>query len=274
MREISVNKKKWCKLQKNIVFFLLLSVNTSLLANQFVLDLAYQVESGDYGGDSDTDVTIVPVLLKYYTDVWSFGAEISYVSVTGSATVIPGSNGQLFGQGSGSGSAATTTSKSVTRSGMGDSKLSLSRAFFPEQKDGVFYELTATVILATADEDKLLGKGENDYTIKLKTSSKLGLWSPALTVGYQLTGGTADTDFNNTLFFSVGSGYKLNKNSSLGVGYDFQQAVIDGVDDYAALTFNYSTQLNNDVELTLAMKMGLTDNSLDRGYSISASIPF
>ena len=266
--------KKWNTSLPTLLLFSLLGLSFSLQANKFVIDLSYQVETVDYGTDSDTDVTIIPVLFKYYTDVWSFGAEISYVSVTGSETVIPGTNGQFFGQGVGTGSVEGATSTSITRSGIGDTKLSISRAFFPQQKDAVFYELTAMAKIATADEQKFLGKGENDYSIKLKASVKTGLWLPALTVGYQFTGDMADADFNDTLFFSIGSGYKLSKKSTLGLGYDFQQAVTDGADDFAAVVLNFSTQLENGIDLNFVMKTGLTDNSLDRGFGVSTSIPF
>lgn len=265
--------KMWRFLQNIALVYLFMGVS-ALQASQWVLDISYQFETGDYSEDSETEVTTIPVLLKFYTDVWSYGIEIPYLSVTGIDTVIPGSNGQFIGPGKGANNTVVSSSRSVTRSGLGDMRVSVSRAVFPQQSDGLFFEITVTAKLATADENKNLGTGENDYSVKLAFSSNKGHWTPGLTVGYQLTGDTDETDFNDVFFASIGTGYKLSRDSSMGVGYDFQQSVTDGVDDFGAITVDYSKELSRSTTLGIAIKKGVTDNSLDTGLSFSASFSF
>ncbi|MBC8212371.1 MAG: DUF3187 family protein [Gammaproteobacteria bacterium] len=262
-------------LKKSIPLLLPLLLMTNVRAGQFVLDVAYQLESGDYGSDTSTDVSSIPLQLKYFADVWSFALEVPYVSVRGDATVVPGVRGQSAGQGPGSSiNTPTSTTQSVTRSGIGDSQLSVSRAFFPQQQEGIFYELTATVKLATADQKKSLGTGETDYSIKLSMSMEMGNWMPGVSAGYQLTGDTADTDFNDVWFFSAGTGYRLDQSSRLSAGIDFEQAVNDGADDFTAVSLGYSRDLASQASVGINVKAGLTDNSLDKGLSVFVSIPF
>jgi len=261
-------------LKKPSLFLLPVLALTNVQAGQFVVDVAYQLESGDYGSASTTDVTRVPLQLKYFADVWSFAVEVPYLSVSGDATVVPGVRGQSTGQGQGANSNnATTTTQSVTRSGFGDSQLSVSRAFFPDQPDGIFYELTGAVKLATGDEQKSLSSGEVDYSIKLSISSEIERWMPGLSFGYQLTGDSADTDFNNVWFLSVGTGYRLEQGSSLSAGVDYEQAVSDSADDFAAISLGYSRKLGSQATVGVTLKAGLTDNSLDQGLSVFVSIP-
>ena len=263
-------------LKKTSFFVLPLVMMTNVQGGQFVLDVGYQLESGDYGSSSSTDVTRIPVQLTYFADVWSVGVKVPYVSVRGDATVIPGVRGQASGQGQGPGSgslAALPTTQSVTRSGLGDSQISVSRAFFPEQPGEIFYELTAAVKLPTADEQEALGSGETDYSIKLSISSEVGPWMPGLSVGYQFTGDTANTDFNDIGFVSVGTGYRLDKDSTLSAGIDYEQAVIDGADDFSVVSMGYTRELASQTKIGVTLKAGLTDNSLDQGVSVFVSIP-
>ena len=257
------------------VLLLSLFAVDALQAEQFTLGLSYQFETGDYGSATSTDVETIPLTLKYYADVWSFGAELAYVSVSGDEAFIPGTTSRGFGRGPRSGGITTTSStSSVSRSGMGDSRVFVARAFFPEQKGDWFYELTASIKLATADDRRSLGTGEVDYSIKLASSTRLGRWIPGITLGYQLTGDSAVTDFNDVLFFSLGSGYALGRYSTLGFGYDFQQAVSNGVDDFAAISLTYSYETGGGIDLSASLKAGLSDNSLDKGLALAASIPF
>ena len=264
-------------LPQALLFTLCLVSAPPLLAGQLVTEIGYEYEDAA----ADTEITTVPLQLTYYTDVWSYAIELSWLSVSGDATVIPDSRGGIVnaqGQtvnapGNTPGN-TTAITNSVTRSGMGDTRLSLARAFFPERDDGVFYEVTATVKLPTANEDKFLGTGETDYSVKLAMSIERDRWSPGLELGYQWTGDRPDTDFNDVVFASVGTGYRIDRHSSMGFGFDFRQATVDGADDYASIGVNYSTDILQRSRLGFGVDTGLTDNSPDAAFGVSLSTEF
>lgn len=265
------------KAQRPLLFFAvaLVAMNCDVsYGDKLVVDVSYQFETGDYSEQSDTDVTSIPVQLKYYADVWSFSVKVPFLSVTGVETIIPGSNGQSFGHGGMNSATGSSSSSTVTRSGPGDIRVSVSRAFLSQQPGDLFYEMTATVKLATADEKKFLGTGENDYSIKIFISSTIGNWMPGLTLGYLVTGDTADIDYNDVFFISAGTAYLLSRKSTLGIEYDYQQAVSEGDDDFAAITADYSYEFSKGSSVGFAIKKGLTDNSPDIGFNISTSISF
>ena len=83
-----------------------------------------------------------------------------------------------------------------------------------------------------------------------------------------------DTDYNDVMFVSAGVAYPLSRSATLGIDHDFQQAVTDGTDDFAMISLSFSQQLTQGANLSVAIKAGLTDNSPDKGFSLSASFPF
>ena len=263
-------KKQWVRICIGCAMLL----TTSAQADQWVMALAYEYESGEYSSDLETEVTTIPVALEYYGESWSFAVEVPYITITGDSERIPGSDGGSMGHGMGSsGGGGSSTIQSVTRSGLGDASVSATRAFFPKQSGDFFYKVGASIKLPTANEDKNLGTGETDFSFKLAISNEYGYWLPGLSVGYQITGDRADTDFNDVLFYSIGTGYQLPNYTVIGIGYDFKQALSDDDDDFAAITIDLSHELENRSKLGVAFKSGLTDNSPDYGFSLSWAMP-
>jgi hypothetical protein len=244
-------------------------------AEQLIIDVSYEYETGDFStpGD-DVDIISIPVALTYFSEKWSYSVEIPYISLSGNTSFIPGSNGQIISPGKGSQPNIAASTKTITRSGLGDIRLSISRAFFAQNSNGPFQEVTATVKLATADDNENLGTGENDYSLKWSISTTVGRWLPGFKLGYQMKGDNADTDFDNTYFLSLGTGYQVARYTSVGLGYDYQQAATEDSDEFAALTFDISHEIEGGSKISFAVKKGFSDNSPDSGFSISYSMPY
>gem|GEM_PF-1702113 len=251
----------------------LLSAIPSLHADKLVAAASQSFESGDYGGATTTDINTTSLKLAYFGEVWSASIKIPYVTVSGIDSIIPGTRGNVRGNGTG---AATTTSTltRVTRSGIGDTQLALARAFLPEMDDDLFVEWTLGVKLATADEAQLLGSGENDYSIKLYADRQFGDWLPGVSIGFQFTGDTPQTDYNDIVFASIVAAYRLGQHSSLGFSYDFEQASSDGVEDFAALGVDFSSDISRNSRFGVAVQRGLTDSSPDTGLSLFVNMSF
>lgn len=66
-----MNRLKQKPLHIVSIVFAALLMPALVQAGELVVDLSYQLESGSYGSDSTTDVTTIPLVLKYYENEWS-----------------------------------------------------------------------------------------------------------------------------------------------------------------------------------------------------------
>ncbi len=256
-----------------LVALALLSAMPALLADKLVAGASQSFESGDYGGATTTDINTTSLKLAYFGEVWSASIRIPYVTVSGIDSIIPGTRGNVRGNGAGA-TTTTSTLTRVTRSGIGDTQLTLARAFLPEMDDDLFVEWTLGVKLATADEAQLLGSGENDYSIKWYADRQFGDWLPGVSIGYQFTGDTPQTDYNDIVFASIGAAYRLGQHSSLGFSYDFEQASSDGVDDFAALGIDFSSDISRNSRFGVGLQRGMTDSSPASGLNLFVNLSF
>jgi hypothetical protein len=276
MKEISA-----LQLRVFLVLLLIPGLVVPLRADTWDVGAGYSYESGDFGTGEDVDVSIFTVLLDYYGDVWGASLELPYVSVTGSETIVPstsgqGASGNGFGYGNNNTGSTTTSSgsESVTREGIGDIGLSISRAFFPETENGAFHEAIFSIKLPTASESENLGSGEADYSLELATSLQRGAWSPLFALGYQLTGDPPDVDLNDVWFYSLGIRYDIGDSSRIGLIYDFRQALVDDEPDGESLSVSLNTRPTADLSFNLELTAGLTDANADSAVAVSVSTRF
>lgn len=181
------------------------------------LSTGIDYSSGDYGLNTDTDITYIPVSLKYATLPWSFKATVPYVHITGPGGVIAGADGGIV--------INSATSKKTTEQGLGDIVLSASYALDTLLDTSTLIDVTAKAKIATADESKGLGTGENDYSLQLDTAKAYGNLMPFATVRYKVMGDPDGIDLSNSWFGSVGADYKTSDKIHLGMSYDYKQAV-------------------------------------------------
>jgi hypothetical protein len=236
------------------------------------LSTGYDYSSGKYGQQVTTEIETLLITMNYLRGPWSLNLTVPTIRVTGNGTVIPGANGPssfenfssgFFGTGS---TGNASTSQTVTHSGLGDASASVGYAYFPA--NGNFYEITAKVKFATADVDKGLGTGENDYTLQFDAVFNSGAVSPYFSLGYAITGDSSLYTYKNVPYGTLGLIFKTGAASSFGVGYDYRQATVDGSDDLqqASVFFNWSG--SRQWATTLSALTGFTDSSPDFGVSL------
>ena len=254
----------------------LLAAGAVQAADGFSLGVGADYSSGDYGEDVTTEITSVPVTAKYVTGAWTWKASLPWLRVSGDADVIPGlgrvandnPNGRGRGNGNGNGGSPDPVEDRTddTTSGIGDLRLSATYAFDTGTPLGA--DLTANVKIATADEDKSLGTGENDYGFAVDLYRDFD--------GAMLFGGASYMMLGDSEFIDVdavaGANFGVSRrvgSGSLGLMYDWRQAASDDSDDRSELIGFYGFQAGIDGRMQLYATGGLSDGSPDWGAGLS-----
>ena len=245
----------------------------------FSLGVGVDYSSGDYGSDTTTKILSVPFTGKYTTGDWTFKASLPWVRVQGDANVVPGLGSVLnlnpLGRGrgnSGGGSGGTTAPTTGTTSGIGDLRLAATYAIPMQGKWAV--DLTGNVKIATADEDKGLGTGANDYGAAVDVYRSVGAATTLFGgVGYTVLGNSDFIQTDSVYNANVGVSHKLG-NNSIGAMYDYRQPTSDTADDRSEVTGFYSFPTSDTSKMQLYATKGLTDGSPDWGAGLSFTAGF
>jgi hypothetical protein len=247
----------------------LLSLGNPATASEVRVTAGYEYSSGDYGQAVTTEIETVPVQIQVLQDAWSFSLTVPYIRVTGNGTVVPGAAGPVtfssfssgfFGGGGGS------STETVTNSGLGDITAGLGYAL-PSQSG--FYEVSARVKFGTADPDKGLGTGENDYYLQFDAIPGSGKSSPYFTVGYVITGDSATYTYEDVAYGSAGIMFRNGQNGSMGIGYDYRQSAVAGSDDLQQISAYVDWKTSRNGSVALSGLVGLSDSSPDFGISLN-----
>jgi hypothetical protein len=233
------------------------------------MSVGLEHSAGKYGGTSSTDITSVPVALRYATDDWSLKLSVPYLFVTGDGSVVVGSGGR--GRHSTSTTTTTTTTRTTT-SGIGDVVAFASYSLLRSEEGDAGLDVAARIKFGTASTK--FGSGENDYAAQASTWAAFGNFTPSLMLGYEKLGSTAAVPLDNAAYGSLGLDYLLSDESNMGMEYWYaQQASATG---YAQkeLSLYAATQIGKDSHLRAFVMKGLSDGSPDTGYGVSLSSGF
>ncbi len=154
---------------------------------QFSLGTGFDFSSGKYGGSTTTEILYIPVTGKYESDNLTLKLTVPYISVTGTGYVVPGvgplsmSNGTTMGMGN-----PVTSTKSTSNSGLGDVTASVGYNVY--DGDTISFDLFGNVKFGTADVNKGLGTGKNDYSAQLDGYYSLNSATLFATAGYKIMG--------------------------------------------------------------------------------------
>ncbi len=174
--------------------------------------------SGDYGGTTDTTITIIPFTAKYETGPWLFGLTLPWLMVQGDANV-----NRDLGRIGGVGVGGTRTA-----SGIGDIVASVTHEL-GMMADGTAFDLTGQIKFGTADAGKGLGTGENDLRIMVDAYRNVAEFTPFVTLGYKILGDPPGVNLRNAFFAWVGSSMKIDAARSVGlVWYGQQKTSVNG----------------------------------------------
>jgi len=260
-------------------------------SDQFSLSAGADYSSGKYGTDTTTDIWSVPVTAAYQSDRWTFKLTVPYINITGPGNVIPGvgkvdNNNPLCrgvgravggaihacGSSSTGGTAATTTSGSA--SGLGDITASAGYELFGSADRTFGLDLTGKVKFGTADENKGLGTGKNDYGLSLDTYKVSGAWTAFGGVGWMKYGSSQYIKLKNGFNANIGADYKLSTSDSIGAYYYYRERIADGGAPQSELTGYWNHKFNDNLRVQAYALGGFANGSPDYGAGASLKYTF
>lgn len=233
---------------------------------RFTLGVGAEYTTGDYGGSKSVDEVYVPVTATLELERVAMRLTVPYLSVRApELTVISGPDGQpIVGEG-----------PRTTESGLGDVLASITVFDVLRNPAGdVALDLTGKVKFGTADDEKGLGTGEQDYSLQADVYRFFEHSTLMGTVGYAKRGDPADYDLEDTMFASVGASFVVAGGTRLGAFYDFREASVPGSDDLQEVSAWAATGVGRNGRAQLYLLAGIGDSSPDWGGGVSFSTSF
>ncbi len=228
--------------------------------------------SGDYGTSQTTTIWSIPFTARYDHGPWTFKGSIPWLEVSGPATVIPGvgvvNNTNPSGRGRGGGGATTATT-SGTASGIGDLVLSATYAAYYDRASQLGIDLTGKVKVATADEDKGLGTGENDFAAIVEAYKTIDRLTLLGGIGRHFLGSSTFIPLDDVWSWSLGASYRIDDRDSAGLTFDARQRVSPSAFPQRELTAFWSRKLDRDWKSQAYVLKGFADGSPDWGAGLS-----
>lgn len=249
--------------------------------DQFSLAAGADYTSGKYGTNATTDIWSVPITAAYTTDRWTFKLVVPYIHISGADNVIPGvgrvDNTNPRGRGHGR-AAATGTSVAASSggtgsaSGLGDVVASVGYEVFQSSDHTFGVDLTGKVKFGTADENKGLGTGQNDYGASLDAYKVYDKWTVFGGAGWMKYGSSAYVQLKNGFNANVGLGYKLSHDDEFGAYYYYREKIASNGGPQSEVTAYWNHKLSQNLRLQTYVLGGFADGSPD--YGVGASLKY
>lgn len=229
---------------------------------QLYLSTGLDYSSGNYGGSTSTDILLVPVIAKYETGPWTYKLTVPLIEVTGPGNVVPGVGRENAVKGK-KGAAVGGTS---TESGLGDIIGAVTYNLFAGSASEPAIDLTGKIKLGTADHDKGLGTGENDYSAQIDAYQAFDRVTGFATLGYSILGSSSAIPLDNVFYVAIGAGYKFDDRLTGGLMLDLRQAASSTSGARRELTGYVNYKLDRDWKVQGYLLHGFADGSPDVGF--------
>lgn len=223
--------------------------------NQFSLGSGFDYSSGKYGNTVATDILYVPVTGKYETEDFTFKLTVPYISITGPGGVVRGI-GRL-------GRIITRTTK-TTNSGLGDVTSSLTYSAY--SGESLSLDLVGNAKFGTADVQKGLGTGENDYSGQVDGYYALDDTTLFATAGYKTYGSPAGQNLSNTSYGTIGVSQKVSKKISMGGMFDTTESASATSTATRELTVYLTNKISSSLKIQVNVLRGFSSASPDYGF--------
>jgi hypothetical protein len=247
-------------------------------ADGFSLGVGANYSTGDYGTDVTTEIVSIPVTARFDTGNWSFRASLPWISITGDPNVLPGtgpvSNVNPIGRGRLLPPVGEDGDFGETRgsaSGIGD--LTLRAVYSLPTQGPMGADISFIGKIATADEDKGLGTGANDYGVAVDLYRSFGDTTLFGGVSYMSLGSSTFIDVDNVFGANVGVSWTAGT-GQLGVMYDYREAASSRFDDRSEVTVFYSAPTAGGNRFQIYGLAGLSDGSPDFGAGVNYTWSF
>ncbi len=223
--------------------------------SQWTISTGFDYTTGKYGQSSSTDILTIPVIGRYDYDLWTFKLIVPWTHISGPADVVQGI-GLLRG------GASRPTRQ--TESGLGDLVAAVTRNVLNES-NAVSLDLTGKIKFGTANRNKGLGTGENDYSLQADVYKVIDDFTPFATLGYRILGSPPGLSLNNTWCASGGVTYRVTAPTAVGAALDLQERSSDTVENVSELTAFITHELDRHWKLQGYVLTGFTNSSPDFG---------
>lgn len=225
---------------------------------QFSLGAGIHYSTGHYGAATSTEVLYVPLTARYSGTAGYVSLTVPYIAIRGRGEPVPG--GVVFNP---------EGSKEVAASGLGDAVASGGVTVLRGAKPWPWVDLTAIVKFGTADPDRQLGTGKNDYAVQADAYQQAGGWNWFATAGHKWPGSPDSIHFRNVFYGFVGASRPLTPALRGGMMYSGQQPLTEGADPQGDLAVFTAWTLSPDYNLQGYLSGGLTRASPQRAAGVT-----
>ena len=220
------------------------------------LSSGFEYSTGNYGGAEDIEEIYVPLTFSLNSGRIGMSVSVPHLSVHAPSGTVT--------------DAQPVPGDTVTESGLGDvtARLTVYDVYYSADLDFAL-DVTGAVKFGTADLDKGLGTGENDYSLYLDGYKWFDGFTLLGSVGYRFRGEPEGVDLNNVLMGSVGGSWSVGSGSMIGVIFDYRESALDDSDDIREISAFGTVPLGEHWRLQLYGFSGLTDSSPDCGAGLA-----
>jgi len=246
------------------VFLALICVSCTLSAaeedGEWSGSVGYDYSSGKYGGVNTTTTRSLPVSLSYAKGDYAFDLTIPYVWQDGPTGRILRFPLRL---------------EIASVNGIGDVSASVTRYFIGDNEDAANFSLKALVNFGTADTNKGLGTGKNDYSLQGDVSKAFGpVTTLSATLGYTVVGKLDRLDMRNIYYGALDAAFDVSEKLTTGLTLNFGMSPFAGAPNPRDLTVYLSYPVSKNARLSVYLLKGFSDSSPDRGNGASLAFDF
>lgn len=246
-------------LMKTTALALLLASATASASAETTSSLSagFDYSTGKYGGATSTEVLYIPVIGKIQYDKLFLKLTVPYIRVTSAGGVVRGM-GMLK---------VPTSAKTSTQSGLGDVIASAGYSIL-ETDNNLLLDLVGNVKFGTADYNKNLGTGENDYSAQLNAYYQADKTTFFATAGYKVVGAPVGIEVNNIAYGTLGISQKTGDKTSAGLMFDAAQSSSSLSPGTRELTVFVANRISNTLKIQANLMKGFSDGSPDYGGGV------
>lgn len=256
-------------INKTIYIFVIATFNVAYAqsdgsASTHAISLAAYSGHGDFGFDLDTRISYLPLRYEYNSGNWGFQLLAPLLEVDGPGAVLVNLGGvnRIFAE-----------SEPRTQSGMGDLVASAVYRLPRTVSSRPFVDFRLDIKLPTANEEKGLGTGEADANLQVDLSHYLGQWLIFGSLGYSFRGDSElFPELENGIYGQFGAAFPLQDSVSMGLLYDYREAVASFTTDIHEIGPYINWQINENWTATGMSLVGLSKSSVD--YSVLGQLRY
>ena len=217
------------------------------------LGTGFDYSSGKYGNATSTDILYIPLTGKYESDKLTLKLTVPYIRVTGTGNVIKGL-----------GRIGLAGTKKTTNSGLGD--ITASAGYNVYSGDSLSLDLVGNVKLGTADVNKGLGTGQNDYSAQVDGYYALDQTTLFATAGHKVYGSPSGINLSSASYGTIGASQKLSKSTSAGLMLDMANSPSASSSNQKEVTVYISQKVASSLKVQASILKGFSDGSPNYGF--------